>query len=85
MPETMRVSLCLRDEEARPVQRILDHTWTKLAYDLYLPCTGQGFLAASGAVRVKPVRQQSAGGRRSQTVMPPSLRSGPGAKRLRRP
>jgi hypothetical protein len=40
----------LRDEEARPVQRILDHTWTKLAYDPYLPCTGQGFLAASGAV-----------------------------------
>jgi hypothetical protein len=39
-----------RDEEARPVKRTLDHTWTKLAYDLYLRCTGQGFLAASGAV-----------------------------------
>jgi hypothetical protein len=45
-----RVARWLRDEEARPVQRILDHTWTKLAYDPYLPCTGQGFLAASGAV-----------------------------------
>jgi hypothetical protein len=34
-------------------QRTLDHTWTKLAYDPYLPCTGQGFLAASGAVNVR--------------------------------
>ena len=40
----------LRHEEARPVRRTLDQAWTKLAYDPYLPCTGQGFLAASGAV-----------------------------------
>jgi hypothetical protein len=40
----------LRDEEARLVKGTMDHTWTKLAYDAYLPCTGQGFLAASGAV-----------------------------------
>jgi hypothetical protein len=46
----MRVSLCLRDEEARPAKTIMDHTWTKLAYDPDRPCTGQGFLAASGAV-----------------------------------
>ena len=45
-----RVARWLRDEEARPVNRILDHTWTKVAYDPYLPCTGRGFLAASGAV-----------------------------------
>jgi len=32
----------LQDEEARPVKRTLDHTWTKLACDAYLPCTGQG-------------------------------------------
>jgi hypothetical protein len=44
----------LRDEEARPVNRILDHTWTKVAYDPYLPCTGRGFLAASGAVSAEP-------------------------------
>jgi hypothetical protein len=54
--EAAHASLCLRDEEARPVQRILDHTWTKLAYDPYLPCTGQGFVAAPGAVTSVPRR-----------------------------
>jgi hypothetical protein len=49
-PLAVRTVTWLRDEEARPVQRTLDHTWTKLAYDPRLPCTGQGFLAASGAV-----------------------------------
>ena len=54
-----RVARWLRDEEARPVQRILDHTWTKLAYDSYLPCTGQAFLAASGAVCVPTGRLEA--------------------------
>ena len=53
LTEAMCVSLCLRDEEARQVQRTLDHTWTKLAYDSYLPCPGKGFLAASGAVSLE--------------------------------
>ena len=41
--------LRLWDEEARPI-RALDYMWTKLKYELHLPCIGQGFLAASGAV-----------------------------------
>ena len=47
--EAMSVALCLRDEEAR-LFRTVDETWTKLAYERHLPCTGKGFLAASGAV-----------------------------------
>ena len=55
----VRTVTWLRDEEARPVQRTLDHTWTKLAYDSYLPCTGQAFLAASGAVGVPTGRLEA--------------------------
>jgi len=57
LAEVVRMSRLLRDEEARPVQRTLDHTWTKLAYDPHLPCTDQGFLAASGAVSGHPARK----------------------------
>ena len=28
----------------------MDHTWTKLLTNRYLPCTSNGFVAASGAV-----------------------------------